>query len=779
MEKRITTGRCLVTLAATFSVLLTSAVCQTVCPRRCSCYLGQQPRTVMCARQGLEAFPENISDVVEQLNLSNNLLTDITSDINRLIDLQYLILSKNRLSSLPEDISNLKSLKKLDLSWNQIHTIVDISSVRQLPALKFLYLSKNPLSSLEDLVNGGLEVLSVTHCEIREFSNTSLDGLPALTTLSLAGNPLKFIQKARSPKLRWLDMSDCLLNFLSPDTFSGFPELEELRMANNPTLVYSTRHETLTHSNLKRLDVSRCNLDRPGLHGLPSLVHARLTRNSIRLLPDRIFAKNRQLGFLYLNTNSLESLNASTFEGMVELQVLDLSANNLETIDPLAFHENIELKQLNLSYNNLQEFPNLTSAVMTLDLSSNQISKLSQNFLTGMPKIKSIILTENRLETIPSPLVSTTLKNLDLRRNRLVEVDNNTFLRLPQLIRIDLSGNRLTEAMSPNIFRNNPGLNIIKLGDNPWRCDCKELAHLFNYLTELPAKTLSTSLICQTPANMSGYSWESACFDAWNGPFNKDRSWGFVLIVILTVIVLSGSFISFRHMIRMKRRALDQRQQLEALRLLRRRRVHTERQREERVERQPEPRIHPLELLGPPSYEEAIQMPRLARSLDNLDEISADTSSVRVMGSADNLRTKQRRTRRIKTRIYSEDDWLRREGRRQERIKREINASVGNVASEVPQVVSQTTSRTSVARRPRKHSVLSDSVDSSTGKLRTRPQTPSAKKKRRRRTVYDGHSSDDEDSDIPRYESTRSMVIRELRREPKSGYREPAVDHDT
>ncbi|XP_076639575.1 uncharacterized protein LOC143351663 isoform X1 [Colletes latitarsis] len=775
MEKRITTGCASISLAATFLGILSVAVCQSVCPARCSCHLTQQPRTVMCATQALETFPENISDVVEQLNLSNNLLTHITSDINRLIDLQYLNLARNKLSSLPDDISHLRSLRRLDLSGNEIHETVKISSLDQLPSLRILYLSKNPLLDLVGLVNNGLEALDAGHCGIRELSNTSLDGLPALTTLSLVGNPLKFIQKAWSPKLRWLDMSDCLLNYLSPDTFIGFPELEELRLSNNPTLVYSTRHETLNHLKLKKFDVSNCNLDRPGLHGFPSLTHARLARNTIRLLPDRIFAKNRELGFLYLNANGLEHLNASTFEGLVKLQVLDLSANNLETIDPLAFHENLELKMLNLSYNNVYEFPNLTSSASSLDMSSNQISKLSNNFLTNMPKIRSIILSDNQLERIPPTLSSTTLKNLDLKRNRLVGLDNDTFLHLPQLIRIDLSGNRLTGALNPEIFRNNPDLNTIKLGDNPWLCDCKELFDLFNYLTESPAKTSESSLICQSPVNVSGYSWEIACFDAWNGSlyYSKDKTWGFVMITVLTIIVLFGSFVSIRHMMRAKRRAIEQRQHLETLRLIRQRsRNHVVRQ-EERVERTSEPRIHPLELVGPPSYEEAMQMPRMVRSLDNLDEISVETTSIRVMGSADNIRTKQRRTKRLRTKILSEDDLLRREERRIERIRRERNASAGNVETDLSQSASQTNSRSYVARRPRRHSVMSDSIDSGTGRLQSRPQTPSAKKKRRRRMVYDGHSSDDEDSDIPHVHSSRSIVIRELRREPKSGYREP------
>lgn len=735
----------------------------------------------MCSKQGLEVFPENISDVVQELNLSNNLLTNITDDINRLLDLRILKLARNKLTSLPEDLSSLKSLRTLDLTANNIKHIVDIRSIVQLPSLTVLYLSKNPLSKLEGLMSASTRALDASHCEIRELTNTSLDNLPELTMLTLMGNPLKDINKTWSPKLQWLDMSNCLLNYLRPDTFNGFPALEELRLSNNPTLVYSTRNSTLTHSKLKTLDVSRCNLDRPGLHGLPSLTQARLSRNIIHMLPDRIFAKNRELGFLYLNGNGIEKLNMSTFEGLVKLQVLDLSANYLEVIHPLTFHENVELKVLNLSYNVLYELPSLTSTVTTLDASSNLISDLDENFLENMPKIRSIILSNNQLQRFPSKLKSTSLKNLDLRRNRLVEVCNDTFLQLPQLLKIDLSGNRLTEVINPEIFRNNPDLNIIKLEDNPWRCDCIDLYLMYSFLTEPPAKTVDQSLLCQSPSNVSGYTWHTACFDIWNKSlyYNKDRTWGFVMIVLLTIVVLFGSFISIRHMMRIKRRAIEQRQQLETLRLLRQRRnqvAQQQQQQQEHIEHAPEPRIHPLELIGPPSYEEAIQMPRLAQSLDNLDEIS-ETTSVRVMGSADNIRYKYRRTRRTKKRIQSEDDLFRREERRHERLRREQNSSTGNSEIILPQ--SQRNSRANMARRARRNSAISDSIETGSGRVRVKPQTPSSRKRTQRYTVYDGHSTDDEDSDVQPVGSSRSIVIRELRKEPKSGYRESVVEQDS
>ncbi|TGZ47626.1 Uncharacterized protein DBV15_03463 [Temnothorax longispinosus] len=643
----------------TWLTILSIARCQSICPTRCLCHLTEIPRTVECSKQGLQTFPENISDVVEHLDLSSNLLSEITDEINRLTELQYLNLAKNQLTSLPNNLEELKNLRRLDLSDNVIINTADIASISQLPSLAVLYISRNLLPDLKGLTSEVLQALDAGYCHIKELGNESLNGLSALTTLSLAGNPLKNIQTPVSKTLRWLDMSDCVLNYLYPDTLSGFPELEELRLVNNPTLVYSTRHSTLQHLNLKKLDVSKCNLDRPGLHGLPSLTQARLSRNTIRILPDRIFARNKQLTHLYLNANSLERLNDSTLEGLVKLQVLDLSANGLEEVHTLAFRDNIDLRLLNLSYNSLHRFPDLSSLATTLDL----------------------------------------------------------------------------------------------------------------------------------PANVSGYSWEAACFDEWNIHvyYNKDRTWGVVMISLLILVVLCGSVVSIKHTLKIKRRIFEQRQQMELaeererFRLLQRRNRRLEQEINE-LEIPEETRINPLELVGPPSYEEAVQMPRMARSMDALNEISIENGTLRAMSSVDNLRTKKRRTRRPRKRTQSEDDLLRREERRQERIRRERNNSSGNICdTDQPHNANPRNPKTSSARRAGRHGAVDEAIESSSSKDRPRPQTPTSMRKRKRRQVFrDEYVTDDENSDVQVMSySNRSIVIKELKREPRGGYRESFVERES
>lgn len=50
-------------------ILILSIVIKNVesCPKNCLCYLDKIPRSVVCSNQGLDEFPENISDLVSNL----------------------------------------------------------------------------------------------------------------------------------------------------------------------------------------------------------------------------------------------------------------------------------------------------------------------------------------------------------------------------------------------------------------------------------------------------------------------------------------------------------------------------------------------------------------------------------------------------------------------------------------------------------------------------------------------------------------------------------------
>ncbi|XP_043269991.1 uncharacterized protein [Venturia canescens] len=267
------------------------------------------------------------------------------------------------------------------------------------------------------------------------------------------------------------------------------------------------------------------------------------------------------------------------------------------------------------------------------------------------------------------------------------------------------------------------------------------------------------------------------------------------MLILLVVVLVLGTSVSLRHTYTMKRQArrerarLEREEGIERLRLLRRRNMELEAAASELAAS--EPRIHPLELINPPPYEEAVQMPRMAQSLDALDTITVDPLSRQIIGSFDSLRGRKRRPRRTRNRARSEENLSKREERFQSRrirstSRRNYSPSVMSVASATGSQLRGSPAQTNADKNKASTVVKGDTESeerSGDSKRRPRPQTPNAKRKRRREISKNGHSTDDEDSDANNLRTGKSddrdtsIVIHELPREPRSAYRPTTQPH--
>ena len=81
---------------------------------------------------------------LQELNLTDNRLTEIPREIGNLTNLQTLILSYNQLTELPREISNLTNLQYLHLDNNHLTEIP--REIGNLTNLQYLGLSGNQLS---------------------------------------------------------------------------------------------------------------------------------------------------------------------------------------------------------------------------------------------------------------------------------------------------------------------------------------------------------------------------------------------------------------------------------------------------------------------------------------------------------------------------------------------------------------------------------------------------------------------------------------------------------
>lgn len=140
------------------------------------------------------------------------------------------------------------------------------------------------------------------------------------------------------------------------------------------------------------------------------------------------------------------------------LTKLIISSCNISLIESGAFYNFAELEQI--------------------DLSNNQISHLSRQ--TFAPHLYR-------------------LRTLKLNNNRLNSLDAEFFEKLPELREVILSSNRLTTL--PSLPSAGPGVaQVLHLAYNPWDCRCR-----LTWILEEPidsVRFIADEPICMTPANI-------------------------------------------------------------------------------------------------------------------------------------------------------------------------------------------------------------------------------------------------------------------------------------
>ncbi len=124
---------------------------------------------------------------MKRLNLDNNEITSLPSEIGQLTNLEQLNLDHNRLTVFPEGISNLTNLIELTMSENELASIaIDIKNLKN---LKTLYLTDNKIHHLPSQIGelASLEFLALMNNLIPELPS-EVGSLTNLRILDLTGN---------------------------------------------------------------------------------------------------------------------------------------------------------------------------------------------------------------------------------------------------------------------------------------------------------------------------------------------------------------------------------------------------------------------------------------------------------------------------------------------------------------------------------------------------------------------------------------------------------------
>ncbi|XP_028753003.1 receptor-like protein 9DC3 [Neltuma alba] len=422
----------------------------------------------------------NSSSPLVSLRLKDTKLQgNITSDIFRLQNLQWLDLSlnKNLKGQLPR--SNWSSpLSSLDLSLTSFSGGI-FDSIGDLRHLNNLNLES---CGLEGPIPLGFR--NLTHLTHLNLGSNKLSGeiqflsnLKLLSSLILSNNDFSGQIPSSLSSLKHLiviDFSENNFNGGITSVFGELSNLESLSISRN-----NIRGQLPSLSNLSQLSSFDCSFNKlvgpiPNeICKLSKLVELELSHNLFSgTIPSGCYS-SPSLKSLHLNDNHLTG-SISQFSSY-SLMEFDLSNNRLEgnfpesifglTIEHLSMR-NIQI--LDLGFNKLQgNLPIPPLGIISFSVSNNKISGQISSLICNASSLMILNLSHNNLPgPIPQCLVAVlSISDLDLRNNGLTGTIPNNFSKDSVLQSLNLNNNKL-EGPFPRSLAYCDQLQILDVGEN-------------------------------------------------------------------------------------------------------------------------------------------------------------------------------------------------------------------------------------------------------------------------------------------------------------------------
>lgn len=257
-----------------------------------------------------------------------------------------------------------------------------------------------------------------------------------------------------------LSFSNCKFSKFPKELLNKFSRLAQFNGQSLGLEEFFLPNAPITHFNLSSNRISY--IDSTPLAGRPSLMEVDLSSNLISTVP--VFSSSG-IKKIYLHDNLIQEIGGSSFSSLFELEELQLASNQLK-------RATIRLP--------------VDNALLTLDLSGNNIDKVRVGDFLNLPNLKELNLKNSKIEEIElgafSPLHN--LRILDLSNNSLSKIDFNEFLpthlRLNKLI---LHGNELTE-LDDRFDRLFYSIQDLVITNN--RFNCSYLKHFLNTIQLQP-----------------------------------------------------------------------------------------------------------------------------------------------------------------------------------------------------------------------------------------------------------------------------------------------------
>ncbi|XP_069196015.1 chondroadherin [Procambarus clarkii] len=354
------------------------------CPTGCSC--DDDGPSARCVGVGINVVPILFNPGLRRLNLAHNSISSVGQSLVFFDQLEELDFSHNNLSDLGAGNFQVQvRLRELRLGHNNLSSL-DAGALRGLSSLTLLDLSHNilpelPAAALLDVK--GLKVLLLAHNKLHTLPLHSFRGCQGLHVLDLCDNYFRHVPTAALGDLKVLKALHLCRNRLSrlePNAFHT-EALVTLSLETNSI-------EFVADTAFQRLQ---------------GLLKLNLNDNLLREVPTLALASLFMLDSLYISRNKLKSLEGGAFRSLDQLTSLEISrCPHLTMLHPGALTQCVNLRKLTLSHNPL-------------------VRHLPRGFLTSLPRLLSLDLRANGLQSLPATEVTwRSLASLDLRGNPMV-----------------------------------------------------------------------------------------------------------------------------------------------------------------------------------------------------------------------------------------------------------------------------------------------------------------------------------------------------------------------
>lgn len=186
----------------TWSSVLAAETDWSSCPTVCKCKWVSGKKVAECSSQALTTVPDRLSPEIQSIDLSNNNLASLPSEVFKavgLVNLHKIFLRECGIQELHKDaFKGLQILIELDLSNNRIHSIHPLT-FRDNVRLRVLLMHHNPITKLEDGLFTNmtfLQTVDMSDCHLGHIGHKTFMNVPALQHLILNGNNLVHMKVA-------------------------------------------------------------------------------------------------------------------------------------------------------------------------------------------------------------------------------------------------------------------------------------------------------------------------------------------------------------------------------------------------------------------------------------------------------------------------------------------------------------------------------------------------------------------------------------------------------